>query len=350
MCKCSLGQACNVDCESETRNFVIKLFGTTISVSASDGKADEFLQEQDACKRPAPPFETENLGERKGKSLKTEIILENSLKSQSSCERGEKSLKSLKFEEFSNGKSLRTENILEKSLKSQSSCDGGEKSLKSLKYEEFSNGKSEKASERAPPKPSKPVACPRCHSSETKFCYFNNYNVNQPRHFCKNCRRYWTAGGTMRNIPVGAGRRKSKHFTAFQLHSGSNSLDLQESEVKSENFEEPVNETRLFSFNDESTSVSSVTGVAGIDMKVPYLEEMDAAISDGFVNSLTVNGFSGAGFSNLMDPGLKIKAISTENSQWIPEIQQNGNSALLADCCVLYGKPMIPNCTLRPDE
>ena len=76
---------------------------------------------------------------------------------------------------------------------------------------------------------------------------------------------------------------------------------------------------RIFSFNDESTNVSSVTDVAGIDMNVPYLEEMDATISDGFVNSLTTNRVSGSGFSNLMDHGLKIKAISTENSQWIPE-------------------------------
>lgn len=54
------------------------------------------------------------------------------------------------------------------------------------------------------------IPCPRCNSSDTKFCYFNNYNVNQPRHFCRQCQRYWTAGGSMRNIPVGAGRRKSK--------------------------------------------------------------------------------------------------------------------------------------------
>ncbi|OWM74757.1 hypothetical protein CDL15_Pgr004524 [Punica granatum] len=50
---------------------------------------------------------------------------------------------------------------------------------------------------------------------ETKFCYYNNYNVNQPRHFCKNCQRYWTAGGTMRNVPVGACRRKNKSSSAF---------------------------------------------------------------------------------------------------------------------------------------
>ncbi|KAL8142337.1 hypothetical protein V2J09_015369 [Rumex salicifolius] len=55
------------------------------------------------------------------------------------------------------------------------------------------------------------LPCPRCNSNDTKFCYFNNYNLNQPRHFCKKCQRYWTDGGTVRNVPVGSGRRKTKH-------------------------------------------------------------------------------------------------------------------------------------------
>ncbi|CAL9766894.1 unnamed protein product [Musa acuminata subsp. burmannicoides] len=67
-------------------------------------------------------------------------------------------------------------------------------------------------------KPDKILPCPRCNSMGTKFCYYNNYNVNQPRHFCKNCQRYWTAGGTMRNVPFGAGRRKRKHL-ASQGHN-----------------------------------------------------------------------------------------------------------------------------------
>ncbi|KAK7271122.1 hypothetical protein RJT34_26761 [Clitoria ternatea] len=67
-------------------------------------------------------------------------------------------------------------------------------------------------------KPDKILHCPRCNSLDTKFCYFNNYNVNQPRHFCKNCQRYWTAGGTMRNVPVGAGRRKNKHLASQYQH------------------------------------------------------------------------------------------------------------------------------------
>ncbi|KAG0450488.1 hypothetical protein HPP92_026717 [Vanilla planifolia] len=73
--------------------------------------------------------------------------------------------------------------------------------------------------ERAIKKPDKVLPCPRCSSMDTKFCYYNNYNVNQPRHFCKNCQRYWTAGGTMRNVPVGAGRRKSKHYVSSYGHN-----------------------------------------------------------------------------------------------------------------------------------
>ncbi|KAG6475632.1 dof zinc finger protein DOF1.6-like [Zingiber officinale] len=50
--------------------------------------------------------------------------------------------------------------------------------------------------------------CPRCESRDTKFCYYNNYNMSQPRHFCKSCRRYWTLGGTLRNVPIGGATRK----------------------------------------------------------------------------------------------------------------------------------------------
>ncbi|CAA7019433.1 unnamed protein product [Microthlaspi erraticum] len=53
------------------------------------------------------------------------------------------------------------------------------------------------------------LPCPRCDSTNTKFCYYNNYNFSQPRHFCKSCRRYWTHGGTLRDIPIGGGTRKS---------------------------------------------------------------------------------------------------------------------------------------------
>ncbi|XP_051128926.1 dof zinc finger protein DOF3.2-like [Andrographis paniculata] len=47
-----------------------------------------------------------------------------------------------------------------------------------------------------------PLKCPRCGSCNTKFCYYNNYSLSQPRHFCRACKRYWTRGGTLRNIPA----------------------------------------------------------------------------------------------------------------------------------------------------
>lgn len=54
------------------------------------------------------------------------------------------------------------------------------------------------------------LKCPRCNSLNAKFCYYNNCNLMQPRHFCKTCCRYWTKGGTLRNVPIGGGCRKNK--------------------------------------------------------------------------------------------------------------------------------------------
>ncbi|CAA6666107.1 unnamed protein product [Spirodela intermedia] len=65
------------------------------------------------------------------------------------------------------------------------------------------------------------LRCPRCDSTNTKFCYYNNYNLSQPRHFCKDCRRYWTKGGALRNIPVGGGTRKNSKRSAPSSSSSS---------------------------------------------------------------------------------------------------------------------------------
>ena len=57
------------------------------------------------------------------------------------------------------------------------------------------------------------LKCPRCESNNTKFAYYNHQNLSQPRHFCKDCRRHWTKGGALRNVPVGGGTHKnSKRF------------------------------------------------------------------------------------------------------------------------------------------
>ncbi|XP_047958629.1 dof zinc finger protein DOF3.1-like [Salvia hispanica] len=65
------------------------------------------------------------------------------------------------------------------------------------------------------------LKCPRCDSHNTKFCYYNNYNLSQPRHFCRSCKRYWTKGGTLRNIPVGGGSRKTSKRSSSETSSAT---------------------------------------------------------------------------------------------------------------------------------
>jgi hypothetical protein len=66
-------------------------------------------------------------------------------------------------------------------------------------------------------------SCPRCDSPNTKFCYYNNYSLSQPRYFCKGCRRYWTKGGSLRNVPVGGGCRKNRRGKS-SLRSAADSI------------------------------------------------------------------------------------------------------------------------------
>ena len=73
-----------------------------------------------------------------------------------------------------------------------------------------------------PPPTKEDLPCPRCQSLNTKFCYYNNYSVNQPRYFCRNCQRYWTVGGTLRNVPVGGGSRKKTRSRSRNITNNNN--------------------------------------------------------------------------------------------------------------------------------
>ncbi|KAJ8439890.1 hypothetical protein Cgig2_003956 [Carnegiea gigantea] len=83
------------------------------------------------------------------------------------------------------------------------------------------NSMAERARLAKIPPPEAPLKCPRCESTNTKFCYFNNYSLSQPRHFCKTCRRYWTRGGALRNVPVGGGCRRNKRSSGSSKSSSS---------------------------------------------------------------------------------------------------------------------------------
>ncbi|ESQ30835.1 hypothetical protein EUTSA_v10011762mg [Eutrema salsugineum] len=97
-----------------------------------------------------------------------------------------------------------------------------------------------------PPNLAEPLSCPRCNSINTKFCYYNNYNLLQPRYFCKSCRRYWTQGGTLRDVPIGGGTRRSsskrnRSFSASSATTASSSSSCSSSVVTTTTHEsEPV--------------------------------------------------------------------------------------------------------------
>ncbi|OAY59554.2 cyclic dof factor 3 isoform X2 [Manihot esculenta] len=161
-----------------------------------------------------------------------------------------------------------SDHVIEDSKDPTTSSDINEKLLKTCSAErEASPQKSSKngeqsetsnSQEKTLKKPDKILPCPRCNSMDTKFCYYNNYNVNQPRHFCKNCQRYWTAGGTMRNVPVGAGRRKNKSSSSAAAAAHYRQIMVSEALRTS---------TSVLNFGSDSPLCESVASVLNLSDK-----------------------------------------------------------------------------------
>ncbi|CAA2935073.1 dof zinc finger -like [Olea europaea subsp. europaea] len=103
------------------------------------------------------------------------------------------------------------------------STDNNAIAAKSVGKDEISGLTGRKTTAAKPQEPA--LKCPRCDSPNTKFCYYNNYSLTQPRHFCKTCRRYWTRGGALRNVPIGGGCRKSKKMKASNSRISGDSRD-----------------------------------------------------------------------------------------------------------------------------
>ncbi|KAF3501594.1 hypothetical protein F2Q69_00039942 [Brassica cretica] len=113
------------------------------------------------------------------------------------------------------------------------------------------------------------LKCPRCNSLNTKFCYYNNYNHSQPRHFCKNCRRYWTKGGVLRNVPVGGGCRKAKRSKSKQPPSSSSTSTADK--PTAQDGEEKPSSSESSSLPASTSTATAATaaaakGVMGADM------------------------------------------------------------------------------------
>ncbi|KAG6401807.1 hypothetical protein SASPL_138674 [Salvia splendens] len=191
------------------------------------------------------------------------------------------------------------------------------------------------------------VTCPRCDSLNTKFCYYNNYNFSQPRHFCKSCRRYWTKGGVLRNVPVGGGSRKTKRSkpktnasssaaaadddaeeksTAQSSSSESSSLTTSAAAVAtapptSSAAAEPIYTTPdsavMYNFADASFSNANPIANPSLDQPPSSEEQIFAAEVESFTGMMTSPEELMMGLDIATGPeGLKMEDIGNEALDW----------------------------------
>ncbi|KAL5054213.1 hypothetical protein RYX36_034895 [Vicia faba] len=162
------------------------------------------------------------------------------------------------------------------------------------------------------------LRCPRCDSSNTKFCYYNNYSLTQPRHFCKACKRYWTRGGTLRNVPVGGGCRKNKRLKRPTYScSNNNNIDSSASPSSSSNPSSVVanpnppsqsqqqQQHQQHSFDIAATSNHINTMLYGGNTNNSCHDVMNFPFSTRFNSTTRVsNPASASGYDNLHQNGL----------------------------------------------
>ncbi|XP_010443892.1 PREDICTED: dof zinc finger protein DOF5.4-like [Camelina sativa] len=154
------------------------------------------------------------------------------------------------------------------------------------------------------------LKCPRCNSLNTKFCYYNNYNLSQPRHFCKNCRRYWTKGGVLRNVPVGGGCRKAKRSKTKQPTSSSSADKLPTTTQQEHNVEDKSSTGSHSSSESSSLTASNSTTVAAVS--VTAAAEVASSVVPGFdMPNLKLYG-NGIEWSTLLGQGSSDGGVFSE--------------------------------------
>ncbi|KAM7515819.1 hypothetical protein LguiA_005402 [Lonicera macranthoides] len=143
--------------------------------------------------------------------------------------------------------------------------------LKSSKKDESQTSGSRKTSSGKPP--DQPIVnCPRCDSPNTKFCYYNNYSLTQPRHFCKTCRRYWTKGGALRNVPIGGGCRKNKKSKPSGELSGDAESSARLNFLNS--LSPAMDFSRLHSSINNSVSYNQISSFGDISISTPNHQDL----------------------------------------------------------------------------
>ncbi|KAD4385389.1 hypothetical protein E3N88_25557 [Mikania micrantha] len=140
------------------------------------------------------------------------------------------------------------------------------------------------------------LKCPRCESLNTKFCYYNNYNLSQPRHFCKSCRRYWTKGGVLRNVPVGGGCRKTKRS---KPKSGGKNTSSDAGDRKASNSQNSSSDSSSLTAN---TTAANTTAKKTTTALVTAAEVLSNTNPTNNASTLINFPEASAGFFNLPNP------------------------------------------------
>ncbi|KAJ4838060.1 hypothetical protein Tsubulata_044363 [Turnera subulata] len=191
-----------------------------------------------------------------------------------------------------------------------------------------------------------PLKCPRCDSSNTKFCYYNNYSLSQPRHFCKACKRYWTRGGTLRNVPVGGGCRKNK-----RVKRPSSSMEGANSSSVSSANPNPTSQSQL-DISSTSNHISPLFyGLSNpSEMNLPFPGRFSSRVSSNMES--TISGYPD------LQPQLNALALGFSTSGMVSgSTDTNGfhkiqdvvsSNSLLSSYCNLFGSSSSTTATTSP--
>ncbi|KAK9910137.1 hypothetical protein M0R45_034112 [Rubus argutus] len=168
-------------------------------------------------------------------------------------------------------------------------------------------------------RPQEQLNCPRCNSTNTKFCYYNNYSLTQPRYFCKTCRRYWTEGGTLRNVPVGGGSRKNKKSTPSTASSSAIS--------SSKNIIPDLNPPSLSHFSSQNPRMTH----EGQDLNLAFSANVehynDTSTTTHYVNHHQVpkmESNSSSALELLRSTGIASRGVNS----YVPNSMQDSNGVL----------------------
>ncbi|KAL8249320.1 hypothetical protein R6Q59_006188 [Mikania micrantha] len=166
-----------------------------------------------------------------------------------------------------------------------------------------------------------PLTCPRCESANTKFCYYNNYNKTQPRYFCKACKRHWTKGGILRNVPVGGGRKHKRLVRPATVAPATTDQETYEHESKSSFFTPTSGDQKE---NDESyTDIEELKGLVSWD----FYETFVGGTISQFSSSFDANhgSYDSSSFIKMIEHDEDSSATATATSMIMSNSHQTSN-------------------------